>query len=119
MIRGKSIATTLIVLLLLLFSNDQVSHLSPAGYNLFSVRPRISKRVTTAKAPADVTTHSLRKDKIRVRYMGGECGYDQTAIVIGSALKKFTDCRKEGNYVSFISSSHHFLFKLRGPPALC
>jgi len=116
MIGGKNIAKTLIILLLILVSNDQ-AYQSTASRQLFHDGITANnRRVTVSKYPLSVTVHAVKKYKIRVRYMGGECSYNGTAVPTLLSLPGYINQTEVSNYSSFVYSSHHFIFKLRGPP---
>lgn len=63
-------------------------------------------------------TPNIRKDWIKVRFMGGECEFDADKFYLNFRSAAFRDPVSSSNNYSFISSFGHVLFKLRGPPAL-
>ena len=119
MIKGKSIAGYLLILLLVLFSNGQPSYSFPATTALTAAKAVFSTSERNTKTSIPLIASTLRKEHIKVRYMGGECPFDGTSICLHVPAVVFIDQVKRGSYVSIISSTPHFLFKLRGPPVYC
>src|SRR5580704_13991950 len=56
---------------------------------------------------------SVKNDHIRVRYMGGDCGYDPSSFVMKFAVPAFNNVVPNPDHRSFIFSSANLLFKLR------
>jgi hypothetical protein len=112
--KGKSI---LIYLVILLFAVTGSSVLcSPeygsAGHTLSCHLSHANNRSKTASF-----AHSLiKQDKLKVRYMGGECRYVASYFPLVIHSREFTDNETCESYISFESSCHYCLFKLRGPP---
>jgi len=58
----------------------------------------------------------VKNDHIKVRYMGGDCGYDPCSFSVKFAQLFFYRDISLPNRTVFIFSGAHLLFKLRGPP---
>jgi hypothetical protein len=123
MAKRKSIVSSLLFLLLLFFSNNEVcnSFLS-SGSPAFNIRSYSSihsySLCNSGKADSGVSTNypSIKKDWIKVRFMGGEYRFDASFSAVRVNAPAFESRVQSGDYASFISSSHHSLSKLRGPP---
>ena len=58
----------------------------------------------------------IKNDHIKVRYMGGDCGYDPCSFLVKFTAQMFIEPGSSGHHASFIFSRNYLLFKLRGPP---
>jgi len=111
---GKGIITCVIVLILAL-SGSSLSQDAAAGIpgysNAFHHTLSTGKTRRIAVAPG-----TARKDRVKVRYMGGECGYEAPRLpaIIFSPITLAQ--RESDSYTSVTSSSNYPLFQLRGPP---
>ena len=106
----------ILVLLLLICGNRHTDHYSPPLALSSNNATSLNAAHNTADIPAFIKNHSLRKDWIKIRYMGGECKYDPFVIPIITTPAEFIENTKRAEYASVVSSFHPFLFKLRGPP---
>ena len=61
----------------------------------------------------------VKNDHIKVRYMGGDCGYDPSPFSVKLAQLFFNQNIALPDHIVFIFSWAHLLFKLRGPPGGC
>ena len=73
---------------------------------------------SVSKESLDLKKTVIKNDWIKVRYTGGECGYDSPGLVIKFTIAAFVNHRYEAKYISFFASQYHILFKLRGPPSI-
>jgi hypothetical protein len=64
-----------------------------------------------------IVTKCVKKDRLKVRFMGGECSYDASAIPVIVSVPVFGREIAVCEYRSFISDDRYLSFKLRGPPA--
>ena len=63
-----------------------------------------------------VSNTRVLKDHIKVRYMGGDCGYDPSFLPVAIVPASFNAPISAGAYTSFVFSSSVAMFQLRGPP---
>ena len=66
--------------------------------------------------PAFYKKLPVKNEHIKVRYMGGECRYDDASFFLQHTDRGYDDNAFVENSTSFIFSRALVLFKLRGPP---
>jgi len=96
---------------------------SEAGHPLGACQPSVfpATHATYGKKNTlslDLKNACIRQDWIKVRYMSGECRFEGSLFPLTTLSLVFADRLSGNSYDSFISSNSHFLFKLRGPPAV-
>jgi len=119
MAKRKSIACCLLALLLVFCSNnlpyDVYTSFGNSHFSGHSIS--LKTHLNTSLHPAlSLHKSSVKRDHIRVRYMGGECGYNAPVSFITVTAFLFPEKAASIRYFSFVSSSCHFSFSLRGPP---
>jgi len=114
----KNSFSLLVILLIILFSNEK----AVTNYGITGLSSSFSKQINLGSSFGNVKeiikSPFVFRDKIRVRYMGGECRYDAPGFHLLPVLPVFSTQLTGGKYISFTASQPHFLFKLRGPPAM-
>ena len=74
--------------------------------------------VPVVSVTATIKRHVVVKDKIKVRYMGGECKYEGTVSFTCHTRHDHLTDKISSHYISYTSAYSDYLFSLRGPPAL-
>ncbi len=63
------------------------------------------------------STPTVKNDHVKVRYMGGDCGYDPSPLLVAMRMPKYNLSASPTDRTTFIFTPFQLLFKLRGPPA--
>ncbi len=63
-----------------------------------------------------IKTPVIKNDHIKVRYMGGDCGYYPSQFFVKFTAPIFIEVLSSAHHTSFVFSRIYLLFKLRGPP---
>jgi len=111
---SKKISGCLLLVLLFLFSNNDVAPPCSGAANYQSEYTTL--RSGHDKAVVSITKHTVLKDWIKVRYKGGETPIFDTAAHIPVVSLLIAGQTKRLSYVPFISLPYYFSYKLRGPP---
>jgi len=115
----KIIASFLFFLLVVFFCNNLPCEVytSYASGHLSQQSAIQERSCTSSAAPGfSYSKPTVKRDHVKVRYVGGECGYAPNSIVVATRLPEFVIKTVPVSPSCFISSYSSFLFKLRGPP---
>ena len=118
MTQRKSILSCFFILILAFLYNAgntlSVGTTHVSGFHQYS----ISGHSANGKESVSIQKHTITKEKIKVRYKGGESPDWGFVSFIQVFPHLFIDCDFVANYSPFISTEHFSLFKLRGPPVI-
>jgi len=115
MARIKSAAGVVLIMLLLFFSSNREGRaFMPTTFPICNIAAHSS---VNSKGPGTTVNYpSIKKDWIKVRYIGGEYYYNVPHVPMVVSSSPATKPFPIVYYPSFVSSSLHFLLALRGPP---
>jgi hypothetical protein len=116
--RRNNIAVYFLTLLLAFCSQAKTGGLYASHHTSAYSSAHLIALAKYANAPLELKSPVIRKDWIKVRYMGGECGYDAAVFHLVINPAEYIDYLSANPYDCFFSSQAHFLFKLRGPPSV-
>jgi len=108
----KTIINFLLVLLLSVYSSYNNAPAFCGNSNM----PQASGTLSSPATPPIIYKHSIQKNHVKVRYIGGEYNYQVAMAPLVHVAIKFAGCKVFAANNFSVLSNGHFLFKLRGPP---